>query len=317
MRIVFLGSGEFGVESLKWLTSSRHQILEVITQPARPAGRGRKLQPTPIAELAGKLKLHSTQAGDVNELSSVEHIHNLQPEVLLVIAFGQKIGSALLNLPGCRVINLHGSLLPKYRGAAPINWAIIKGEKQTGLTIIELNQGWDAGNILGQASTEINPMETAGELNDRLALLGPELVKDVVEKIERRTDAPLSQDDAQASRAPKLRKADAALNWDQPADQIRNFIHGMWPWPGAHCRLQQVNRNKPELISIARAEVISDQPALDDAETPGTVADDMCVICKPGRIKLLQVRPVNSKLMDFIDFINGRHLQPGDRFLNG
>ncbi len=319
MRIVFLGSGEFGCESIKWLVGSsgrKHQVLEVITQPARQAGRGRKMHPTPIASVAEELNLPYRQSENVNNHELVDHITSLEPEILLVIAFGQKIGTALLNLPNCRVINLHGSLLPKYRGAAPINWAIINGEKQTGLTVIEVNEFWDAGNILGQVATEIKPQETAGELHDRLAIMGPHLVGEVLEKIAQGTDAPLIQDDSLACRAPKLEKNDGKIRWNQGVRGIRNFIHGMWPWPGAFCQLQQKAKTMPERVCIGRAEVIS-ECADETTEPPGTVTEDMSIICRPGKIKLLEIRPDNSKLMDFAAFVNGRRLQPGDRFLDG
>ena len=169
MRIVFLGSGDFGCSSLRRLQECGHALLQVVTQPARQSGRGRKVKPTAIAALAAELKLPCVETANVNAADVVTKIRAFEPEVLVVIAFGQKIGKELLQIPNCRVINLHGSLLPKYRGAAPINWAIINGETETGLTVIELNEQWDAGDILGQVKTQIQPTQTAGELHDRLA----------------------------------------------------------------------------------------------------------------------------------------------------
>jgi methionyl-tRNA formyltransferase len=320
MRIVFLGSGEFGCPSLKWLSESGHEVAEVITQPARPAGRGKNVAPTPIAELAGTLHLKVCECGDVNDPAVVEHVQSLRPEVLLVIAFGQKIGGALLNLPPTRAINLHGSLLPRYRGAAPINWAIINGEKETGVTVIELNERWDAGAILGQARTAIAPTETAGELHDRLALLGPPLVEDILARIAQGNAQPLIQDEKQACRAPKLQKTDGAIHWEQGAEQIRNRIHGLWPWPGAFCMLAQKTRTQAERVAIARAEVVVEAGGgawKGGTVIPGTVMGDMTIACGEGRLRMLQVRPDNGKLMDFAAFVNGRHLQSGDRFLNG
>jgi methionyl-tRNA formyltransferase len=253
----------------------------------------------------------------VNNPEVVDHIRNLEPEVILVIAFGQKIGSELLNLPSCRAINLHGSLLPKYRGAAPINWALIKGEKQTGLSIIELNEVWDAGNLLGRLATDIEPGERAGELHDRLAHMGPEIVSEVLEKIAAGADTPLPQDDSQASRAPKLKKSDGAIRWDRPAEEICNFIHGMWPWPGAFCYLQQEDTKKERLVPARAAAKELDNGTAADSEIPGTLAEDMSIICGRGKIAIMEVKPENGKLMDFSDFINGRHLRPGGRFLDG
>jgi len=318
MRIVFIGSGELGVESLRWLGRSGHQVIEVVTPPARPAGRGRKLHPTVIAEEAIRLQLPLQEVEDINNSEFVEHIRDLRPEIILVIAFGQKIGAGLLNLPGCRVINLHGSLLPKYRGAAPINWAVINGEKQTGLTVIEINEIWDGGNILGKLATDIKPGERAGELYQRLALLGPQLIEEVLVKILQGTDRALVQDDSQASRAPKLRKSDAGLKWNQPAEKICNFIHGMWPWPGAFCQLQQEGK-KIERITLAQAQVITQAGSekSDGADKPGILTEDMNIICGEGRVALLQVKPENGKLMDFSAFVNGRRLKTGVQFLDG
>ncbi|MBN1765815.1 MAG: methionyl-tRNA formyltransferase [Sedimentisphaerales bacterium] len=320
MRTVYLGSGAFGVDTLRWLGASEHEVLLVVTQPARPAGRGRKVQPTPIAQLCVDMELPCREIDNVNDPEVVESIKKLKPDILLVIAFGQKIGTELLNLPICKVINLHASLLPKYRGAAPINWAIINGERETGLTVIELNEVWDGGDIYGQLATRIDPGETAGELHDRLAHMGPELMAGVMEKIENGSIEAMVQDGSHASRAPKLRKNQAAVQWNHPAEQIRNFIHGMWPWPGAFCHLQHTRSGKVERVSLVRAEAVSqlDSPvSLEPIAEPGTMAHDMSVFCSLGRIKLLEVRPENSKVMNFDSFVNGRGLQPGDIFLDG
>ena len=321
MRIVFLGSGRFGCASLRWLSGSSHDILQVITQPARPAGRGKKLVATPIAQLTHELNIPCIESPNVNDPDSVAGITDLAPDVLLVIAFGQKIGDRLLNLPNCRAINLHGSLLPRYRGAAPINWAIINGEKQTGLTVIELNENWDAGDILGRASTDIRPGETAGELHDRLAQMGPDLLDNVLTSLSQGSYETIVQDKSQASRAPKLNKADGAICWDMPAEQVHNHIHGTWPWPGAYCYLQQNNKPQPERVSIARVRLADQTPTTPDTANktarPGTLDDDLCVACNPGRVELLELRPQNGRLMSFADFVNGRRLQSCDLFLNG
>jgi len=319
MRIVFFGSGGFGCSSLRQLHESGYELLQVVTQPARQSGRGRKMKPTAIATLAAELKLPCLETPAVNEAGIVAKIRTLEPDVLVVIAFGQKIGNELLQISNCRVINLHGSLLPKYRGAAPINWAILTGETETGLTVIELNEQWDAGDILGQVKTEILPTETAGELHDRLAQLGPPLLSEVLRQIEEGRDSPRGQDNRFASRAPKLKKQDGAIRWARSAEQLRNFIHGMSPWPGAFCNLKQQAKDKPERITLMRAEVASPDQDADMTETAsfGTVAADLSIHCKTGRLRLLEVKPDNGRRMVFTDFANGRHLQTGDRFLDG
>jgi len=320
MRLVFIGSGEFGMESLKWLGPSKHEVLEVITQPARPFGRGRKLKATPICRLAKELYLPVQETAQINEPEMVNHIRGLNPDILLVIAFGQRIGPKLLRQSQFRTINLHGSLLPKYRGAAPINWAIINGEKETGITLIEMDENWDTGDMLGRKTTVINPRETAGELHDRLAQLGPDLLNDVLDQIASGKNTPQKQDESQATPAPKLYKADGVIHWSESAENIRNQVHGMWPWPGATCYLRQA-RNKPkERLKIGRAEIINDRPlaeASSTGNTPGTITSNFTVICGTGQLRLLEVKPQNSVLMSFTDYVNGRHIQSGDRFLDG
>lgn len=319
MRIIFLGSGDFGCPSLRQLHQCGHSLLQVITQPARQSGRGRKTKPTAIATLASELKLPCIETANVNEADLVTKIQAYEPDVLIVIAFGQKIGNQLLQIPNCRVINLHGSLLPKYRGAAPIHWAIINGETETGLTVIELNEQWDAGDILGQVMTKILPAETAGELYDRLAQMGPQLVSNVLEKIATGKDSPITQDNQFASRAPKLKKEDGSICWSQPAEVLRNFINGMSPWPGAFCYLKQQGKDKTERLTLIRAEVVSPADS-DDIAGPtaaGTVAADRSIYCSTGRLRLVEVKPDNGRQMTFSDFANGRHLQKGDWFLDG
>ena len=322
MRIVYLGSGAFGIASLQWLHRSNHEIPLVITQPARAAGRGRRTVPTPIAELSrDQLQLPCIETADVNTSDMIEQISACKADLLLVVAFGQKIGPELLNMPNCRTINLHGSLLPKYRGAAPINWAIINGEKETGLAIIELNEVWDAGAIWGQIKTEIHSGETAQELHDRLAALGPDLLDEVLKKISRGDSKPQVQDNIAATWAPKLKKSDGAIQWSKPAQQVCNQIRGMWSWPGAYCQLQKSETNRTERVTIARSEIVSPPHQPDhqvvSVTQPGTLLEDMTVACGSGRLQLLEVKPENSRLMSFSDFVNGRHLQSGDRFLDG
>ena len=316
MRIVYCGGGEFGCLSLRWLSESSHNLLQVFTAPARPAGRGKKLRPTPIAQLTHQLLLPCREEADINRPEVVDSIRALHPDVIVVIAFGQKIGPALLNLPDCRVINIHASLLPAFRGAAPINWAIITGASRTGLTAIELNEIWDGGAILGQTATDIRSHETAGELHDRLAALSPPLLEEVLHKIETGAADPIAQDDTQASKAPKLSKTDAAISWNNDALRLRNLIHGMSPWPGAYCQLHQAD-SQPERIIIARAEIVDAAAPADPSLTPGALDHDLNVICHPGRLRLLEVKPTAGRLMTFRDLVNGRRISSNDHFLDG
>lgn len=309
MRIVFMGGGEFGCDTLRWLNSSHHQILKVFTQPARPAGRGRAPRPTPIAEMCHKLGLDCEETANINSPESIERLRQLDPEVIVVIAFGQWLGSALQKLP-VRIINLHSSLLPKYRGAAPINWAIIKGESVTGVTVIEINDIWDGGAIVASESLEIGETETAGELHDRLATLGPALIAEVLGEMEAGIYNPAPQDESQACKAPKLCKCNGLIDWNAPAWEIKCQILGMWPWPGAYCFLEQEN-GEPLRVSICRCKMATEPT---EKLNPGTFDQAMNVVCGDGKaITLLEVKPDNGKLMPFKAFANGKRLKPGCR----
>ena len=320
MRVVFCGSGSFGEPTLRWLAGSAHQVVGVVTQPARQAGRGRKVQATPIAMAAEELGLSCFPCADVNSSEGVGYVRSLSPEAIVVIAFGQKIGAALLSVGACHVINLHGSLLPKYRGAAPINWAIIHGETETGVSVITLNERWDAGAVLGQARLCIGPDETAGAVHDRLAALGPAVVGQVLGDLEAGLLQEVRQDEAQVSRAPKLRKSDGAIDWTRPAEAIRNQVRGMWPWPGAYCYLEQQGKTGPERVTMGAAVVAAGAEAEDatgQGVEAGTVLEDFSIVCGSGRLRPVGVKPDGGKLMSYEAFARGRHLQAGDMFLNG
>lgn len=310
MNIVFMGGGEFGCDTLRWLNSSHHQVLRVFTQPARPAGRGRSTTPTPIAQLCEKLQLDCLETANINSPENIGLLAALQPDVIVVIAFGQWLGSGLLKLPA-RIINLHSSLLPKYRGAAPINWAIIKGEAVTGVTVIEINEVWDGGGILASESLEIGQTETAGELHDRLAALGPALIAEVLGEIEAGIYNPQKQDDCQACKAPKMKKEDGKVDFSRPAAEIKCQILGMWPWPGAFCHLQQEGAVEQLRVSLCRCELAkkgqSNLP-------PGTFDSQLDIVCGDGQvIRLLEVKPDNGKLMPFKAFANGKRIKAGER----
>ena len=311
MRIIFMGGGEFGCDTLRWLHSSHHELLKVFTQPARPAGRGRLPKPTPIAELCSKLEVSCEETANINSPEIIEQVRVLNPDVIVVIAFGQWLGSALQKLP-LRIINLHSSLLPKYRGAAPINWAIIQGETVSGVTVIEINDTWDGGAIIANEKLEIGATETAGELHDRLAALGPAVVAEVLGEFEAGIYQPKEQDESQSCKAPKLQKTDGEIDWTKPAKDIKCKILGMWPWPGAYCFLPQES-GKDLRVSLCRCELLEEsEPEL----APGTFNSKMDIVCGDGGvIRMLEVKPDNGKLMPFKAFTNGKRLKPGDKLI--
>ena len=247
MKIVFAGSGEFGVPSLCALLEAGHRIVQVVTQPDRPAGRGRHLTPTAIAQLAAERGLPLLKTADINSESLPV------ADLLVVIAFGQKISPPLVSHARLGAINLHGSRLPKFRGAAPVNAAILAGETITGNSIIRLANKMDAGAILGQSRLEIGELETAGELHDRLAADGAPLLLDVVGKLDRGEASEIPQDDSAATAAPKLSRESAKIDWTNPAERIARQIRGMSPWPGCHVRLIDQNGRERVKILLVRA----------------------------------------------------------------
>lgn len=312
MNIAFLATGSFALPSLRAVVAAGHMIHPVISQPDRPAGRGRTTAPTPVHALADELGLCHLQAEDVNALPMEETFRGC--ELAVVMDFGQKIGSAILRyLPrGC--INIHGSLLPAYRGAAPFQRAIIQGETVTGVTCFQLDEKWDAGGILGQRTTPIGVTETADELHDRLATLGAELLVTTIADLAAGRTQPQPQNVASATRAPKLTRAESLIDFSQPADQLVRWIHGLWSWPGATCEFISQS-GKRERLQLVRATVVDDRMDSTAETPPGTFQLELSVQCAPGCIKLLEVQPAGGKRMPFVAYANGRRIAAGDRLV--
>ena len=316
MRIVFLGSGAFALPTLRWLAQSEHEVALVVTQPARPSGRGRRTTPTPVRHLADELGLQSAEALDVNTADMMARLHHLNARLGVVIAFGQKLGPKLLAMPPAGFINLHASLLPKYRGAAPINRAIMGGEQRTGCTVFKVVERMDAGPILGTRWTEIKPDEPAGELHDRLAAIGVDAVNAAIQLFEG-DEVPVGtpQNEDEATRAPKLSKADGFLSFDRPASFVANQIRGVTPWPGAAARFQGRD-GRWERIIVTRARRAEDPSdgtaALRSAVAPGTIDQRRYVAAADGFIEILEIKPSSGRIMTWADYVNGRHVAAGD-----
>jgi len=310
VNILYLGSGEFGIECLNALSGSGHALRFVVTQPANPAGRGRKPNPTPVACWADAHSVPFIETDNVNAPDVTKTIAGYEPDLIVVIAFGQKIGSDLVNLPPKGAINVHASLLPKYRGAAPINWAIINGESQTGISIITLAEKMDAGLVLGQSRTDIGPDETAGELHDRLGKLAAPLLLRTIDQIADGTAVYAEQDHSQATLAPKLKKTDGFIDFAESADVLARKIRGLWPWPGASADYLSKKTGKSIRVTIAGAQVV--EAANRAALAAGTFDENLNVICGRDALKLTRIKPAGSALMDFKAFVNGRQTHPGD-----
>jgi len=313
MKIVYLGSGEFGINSLDAINQSAHELLFIVTQPPLPAGRGRKTKPTPAARWASQKNIPFIETDNVNKTGNIKKIAQLKPELIVVIAFGQKIGNELINLPPKGAINVHASLLPKYRGAAPVNWAIINGETETGISIITLAEQMDAGLICGQVKTGIGPNETAGQLHDRLAKIAAPLLIETLDKIADGSVSCNEQDPSGATRAPKLKKTDGFLDFTEQAEAIRRKILGFTPWPGASAMYISKKTQKQERVIITEASVAKAPKAPN--LTAGSLDKDLNIICGQDALKIIKIKPAGSSLMNFEDFVNGRATRPGDCFV--
>ena len=303
LKVTFSGSGEFGLPTLRALIGAGHEIVQVISQPDRPAGRGRTLRPTPIAFFAASRGLPLLKTADINAES-------LPPaDVMVVIAFGQKIGEAAVHHPRLGSVNLHASILPKYRGAAPINWAIIRGERVAGNSVIRLAPRMDAGAVLGQSSLEIGQLETAGELHDRLAMDGAPLVLGVLSQLAAGTSVETPQDESVATLAPKLSRESSKLDFTRSASELSCQIRGMYPWPG--CRVQLVDTSGTEL---SRVTLVRARPAAAGAATsPGHINDSGFVQSGDGSIEIVELQPEGKKPMSLLAFRNGHRWDAGVR----
>jgi len=313
MRMVYFGSGRFGIPCLEAIVSSGYELAAVFTQPARPAGRHRQPKPTDVALWCKEKNIPCIEAGNINTPEFIERTKKLNGDLLVVIAFGQKVAKSVINLFPKGAINVHGSLLPKYRGAAPINWAIINGESETGVSIITLADRMDAGLILAQARTAIQPEDDFQTLHNRLAGLSAPLLMETIAAIENGTAVYQPQDEKQVSKAPKLKKEHGFIDWSGSAARIANQIRGLWPWPGAVAVYVSAKTGKSWKVIIAKTAVI--KTAADPGQVCGMLDDKLNIICGQGRLKILELKPAGSGLMDFHSFVNGRYGGPGDLFL--
>ncbi len=314
MRLIFLGSGAFGLPTLRAL-HARHTLLAVLSQPDKPAGRKQQLTPTPIAEWAQQQQLPVFKYPDVNTPDAVAHVASLEPDASIIIAFGQKLGEPLLAALGPLAVNLHASLLPAYRGAAPIQRAMMDANTHTGVCVIGLAQRMDAGPVYHSTHTPIQPYETAGELHDRLALLGPHLIQQTLRQLQTGTLQPFTQDQSRVTLAKKLHKHHGTTDFNLPAHAVRSLIHGLTPWPG--CTVRWTRPNAPDQTLMIRR--VKDHPntTVPTNTPPGTVlhAQEGHVATAMGTVQLLELQAPGGKTLPYQTFHKTRALQAGDQLL--
>ena len=311
MRIVFMGTPDFAVGSLQALCESgKHEILAVVTQPDRPKGRGNKLLQTPVKEYALEQGLTVYQPQKVKTPEFVELLHELQPELIVVAAFGQFLSKEILELPKYGCINVHASLLPKYRGAAPIQYAIIKGEKESGVTIMQMDIGMDTGAMLDKVVVPIAENTTMGELHDALREQGAALLLQVIDKIAAGTAVAEPQDNEQATYATLLDRSMEHIDWSKTAQEVHNLIRGFNPAPSTFTKLPN-----GKSLKIWGSKMTDKNSA---AAAAGTVIEtgkhSFFVACGEGVLEITEVQPESKKRMPAQVFLNGRGVQEGDLF---
>jgi methionyl-tRNA formyltransferase len=315
MRILYFGSASFGLPSLEAIHHSRHELVGVFTQPARPAGRHRsRLTPTEVSQWASARDVPCIEADNINTDAMKAQIASLKADLLVVIAFGQKVSQDVIGLQPLGAINVHGSLLPKYRGAAPIHYAILNGETETGISIITLADKMDAGLILAQGNTPITPDDTFQTVHDRLSVLSVEVLMDTINQLENGTAVYTAQDESQVTYAHRFKKRDGYVDWERPAVDIVNQIRGLWPWPSAQSVYVSAETGRHWRVTLCKARAVEKADPADDI--CGRLDANLNVTCGDGALQILELKPAGSDRMSYEAYVNGRNSRPGDLFVS-
>jgi len=305
LKIVFMGTPDFSVPPLKILDQGSHQVCLVVTQPDRPKGRGKKMTPPPVKEAAITMGYRVIQPEKVNTGEFKAAMEDIKPDLFVVVAFGHILSQEILNIPSLGAVNIHASLLPKYRGAAPIQWAVINGERETGVTAMFMDKGMDTGDIILTSKVEIAHDDTAGSLHDKLAEAGAVLLDKTLKAIEAGSIMPVPQDKTRATYAPPLKKNDGLIDWTKSANTIECFIRGMNPWPGAFTFFNE------KRLRIFKALPLD----IKTSEVPGTVIagfpDELRIAAGKGVLSILEIQGASGKRLAVKDFLLGCHIHGG------
>lgn len=314
MRIVFLGTPDISVPLLERLVQ-QHQVVGVVTQPDKPTGRGYKLKPSPVKKYALKQGLKIFQPAIINTAELIAELGKLSPELGVVVAYGQILSPGLFNLPRLGCLNVHFSLLPKYRGPAPVQWALINGERETGITIFWITEKVDAGPILRQETIPIKLEDDYPSLSKRLAERGGELLIKSIELLISRQAPKISQDPGQASYARFLKKEDGKIDWQKNAGQVWNLIRGANPWPGTYVKIKS-QKSKIENLKILKVKPVEDILGVPNARAGEIVeirkGESFVVKCGQGYLNILEVQPEGKRPMSGYEYLIGHHLKAGD-----
>jgi methionyl-tRNA formyltransferase len=326
LRIIFMGTAELSCASLGSLAcDERFSVAAVVTQPDKPKGRDLKLQPSPVKSLALKLNLPVLQPERARDEQFIAGLRALQPDLIVVVAYGQILPQTILDLPKFGCLNVHTSLLPKFRGAAPIQWAIATGENETGVTVMKMDAGLDTGPVVSQRRTPISPEDDSSTLHDRLAQLGAELLAHTIPDYVARKIQPQPQDAGGASHAPKIKKENGRIDWNLPAKTIWNRLRAFTPWPGAFTILAgEPGPSRPAGLKIWKAEIIErggdGLPGRPTAKLPcpGEIlsADKSGIVvgCGENALRILELQREGGRRMNAAEFLAGHALKPGEKF---
>jgi methionyl-tRNA formyltransferase len=307
MRIVFMGTPEFAVPSLEALLQSEDTVVGVVTQPDKPKGRGQTMAASPIKHLAEKAGVPILQPLKMKDPAFLDTLRAWQPDLIAVTAFGRILPPVILEMPPKGCVNVHGSLLPKYRGAGPIQWAVINGEHETGITTMLMDAGMDTGAMLLQERVPIHPEDTAGSLSEKLAKVGGPLLVETIRRLKDGTLTPQPQDNSQATMAPLLEKEMGQIDWTSGAIEIANRVRGLSPWPGAYTHAGQ------ERWTIWKARALDDPTTAEPGTAVAVTKEAIHIATGRGLLAILELQPANSRRMTVQQYLAGHRLTPGFR----
>lgn len=305
MRVVFMGTPDFSVATLEAIVKAGHQVTGVVTQPDKPKGRGKNMQFTPVKEKALEYNLPVYQPIRVKEESFVEELRSMQPDVIVVVAFGQILSKDILEMPKYGCINVHASLLPKYRGSAPIQWAVIDGEKESGVTTMQMDEGIDTGDILKKTVVPLDKKETGGSLFDKLADAGAKLLVETLEDVEKGIVTRTKQEDSEATHAKMLDKTLGCIDFSRPAEEIERLIRGLNPWPSAYTGLDG------KTLKIWDANVVEKEVDGKPGEIVEVTKENIYVKTGKGLLELEEVQLEGKKRMEAGAFLRGYPVEVG------
>lgn len=305
MRIIFMGTPEFAVQVLEAIVKAGHEVVGVYTQPDKPKGRGKSMQYTPVKEKALEYNIPVFQPEQVRKPEVVEEMKKLKPEVVVVVAFGQILPETILNLPPLGCINVHASLLPKYRGAAPIQRVIIDGEKESGVTTMYMAKGLDTGDMIEKMVVPIESKETGGTYHDKLAAAGAELCLSTLQKLADGTAPRIPQDDELSCYAHMLNKSMGELDFQKPAEELERLIRGLNPWPSAYTRLEG------KTLKIYEADVIEEEGTAEPGTVTAVDKKSFTVQCNPGALRITSLQMEGKKRMETAAFLLGYRISTG------